>query len=299
MTTPTPRLARLARLLVRSYPTAWRARYGEDMAEFLVRRSVRASDLPNLAFGAVNAYIQVLAWKVGWPELSSHARRGVVSLLAGWFLLSVAGAAVIKASEDGPVSTLVTTDQAAHVSLIVIGVAGLLGLGSMLLSAVRPLTAVLWRFRETRDWRGFALVSAPVGLAAAYVLATLGLPQQIDVSGRPHLWVGLWVSAGLACVAVSLACGSAALKRGNLSSRETQPAVPGAVMLALLALLTLAAEAAWLARLTTIKHWTHLSGVLGLSLPWSAVITVGTTVLSIMLTITAARMIGDSDGAPA
>lgn len=98
---------------------------------------------------------------------------------------------------------------------------------------------------------------------------------------------------------MSLAFGSAALKRGNLSSRETQPAVPGAVMLALLALLTLAAEVAWLARLTTIKHWTHLSGVLGLSLPWSAVITVGTTVLSIMLTITAARMIGDSDGAPA
>ena len=51
-------MRRLALAILRIYPRAWRGRYRDEVADLLVRRPVRASDLVDLVRGAVDARLQ-------------------------------------------------------------------------------------------------------------------------------------------------------------------------------------------------------------------------------------------------
>jgi hypothetical protein len=207
-------------------------------------------------------------------------------------MLAIVGAAVMKASEDGPVAHLTRTDGAARLGVTGSTVAAVLSGIVLLASGWRLLIATVRRLGEERDWVGFGLLVLPLVLVVALMAEIVALAHNVDHLSDPDLWVAGWAASGVVAVVGSVWAVTKAVEYANPSTAPMQLVVPGAIALGVVAALALAAETLWLTRLTTLgTDWARMDGLFGVPLGWAAAVVIGATIAAGLLAALAATVI--------
>ena len=141
--------------LIRWYPAAWRARYGEEMTT-LLRDTHGMSKVPfreRVALAARGSFEHARgSGLLGSPlEKSDRTRAGSILVLWGWALFMVAGSIVQKFSEHWELMTPPIHRSVANGAFDVIQVAGELG-GLIVLMAAAVAVPGLVRLLRDRRW---------------------------------------------------------------------------------------------------------------------------------------------------
>jgi hypothetical protein len=242
----------LAALLVGLYPEAWRARYRDEMLALLADDPPRVRGLLSLVRGAAEAHVRPRASFAAAPE--ARMRLSLGALFTCWLLLSVAGSAFAKVTENIPYRTPFDGSQEqllialAH-STVIAG--ALLGAAAVAVGGLPLLWLALRRAARAGEWRLRLLLSLPalasatlIGLAAAlYALA----PAR--GGGFPAAWVAsvmvplsLGILAWLACCWVAT---RGVLARVQPPAAALRRAAAGGVALALAMCIVAAAFAVY------------------------------------------------------
>jgi hypothetical protein len=258
---------RQARLLLRLYPRAWRARYGDELLALLtelgegepiasrIRRDVvragLAERLPAAGFGA------------GAPP-ATRARSGALLVLCAWMLFAVAGARVQKFSEHWqgatPQSARGKPAVAFHVLEASAAFGGALVLAGVALALPRALAYIRsggWPVLRRAVVRASALTAVAIGATAALAVWA----RQIDTAqrnGASSAYSGAFVLCALLLVAALAAWTFVAVSvaRGlELSVRmlRVEALLAGAICASMLAM-TLA-TATWWGALGRVAPW--------------------------------------------
>jgi hypothetical protein len=263
---------RIDRLLIRLYPPAWRARYGEELEALIVESSGERrtswstrADVA-LAAGRERLHSAGLAGE-GVPP-GERARAGELLVLCAWVLFVVAGAGVAKFSEHWQDATPRAARQVPAGAFdgltVAAGIASLLvllGIASAMPSLVRFLRAGGWPAIRRR------VVTAAVlsGVAIAATVALAAWARHLNVQQRNG---GNPSYSGIFIIWALLVVGSlAAWTRAAVAAARRLSLPPGVLRLDawLAAAVTLAmavmtaATAIWWAALANSAPWT-LSG---------------------------------------
>ena len=186
-----------AALLIRLYPAAWRARYGEEFAALLEERPVGPFDVADIFLGALDARLRFrgLGGEVSHRSLPMTLRIGGAAAIAGSALLG--GAALMAMGFVEDVGELVTP------SLFVLGLL-------LLLVALAGLSAFQARAHPVLSWVAF-IVPALGTVASVIGMAGMGLIG--DASWGIWFFGTLTALAGSALFAI-VTWRTAALSRG-------------------------------------------------------------------------------------
>ena len=208
---------RTARRLVRWYPPAWRARYGEELAELIVAMAgaggIPWRDRADVARAGVRARLA----PAGGAAPEQRARRGVITVLWSWAVFVIAGAIVRKASEHWGGAALGVHPVAgvAFDVLVAAGVAGaLLALVGVAL-AVPGLVALMraggWPRIRGPVVRAVALTVVAVAATAALVVWAHGL-SGAQRDGHDPTYVAGFIAWAVLCFGGLLAWVAAAAR---------------------------------------------------------------------------------------
>jgi hypothetical protein len=166
--------------LVRLYPPAWRARYGEELEALIVASSdgrrvtwrVRA----DVALGAVRERLRA-AGLTGDGPAPTRVRGGALLTLCAWALFTVAGLAVQKFSEhwqDATPADSRALPSAAFAALVIAAVCGsllvLAGIGSAMPSLAAFLRAGGWPTIRRRVVIAAVVTGAAIAATVALVV---------------------------------------------------------------------------------------------------------------------------------
>jgi hypothetical protein len=258
---------RQARLLLRLYPRAWRARYGEELLALLTElgedEPIAARMRRDVVRAGLGERLRAAGFGAGAPP-AMRARSGALLVLCAWMLFAVAGARVQKFSEHWQGATPQSARGVPAVAFDVLEGAAVLGgvlvLAGVALALPRALAYIRsggWRVVRRAVLRASALTAVAIGATAALAVWA----QQIDTAqrnGASSAYSGAFVLCALLLVGALAAWTTVAvsLARGlELSSR----------VLRLEALLADAICASMLAvTLATATWW----GALGRVAPW-------------------------------
>jgi hypothetical protein len=178
-------VSRMSGLLVRLYPPAWRARYGEELAALIVESSggervpwrVRA----DVALGAARERLRA-AGLVGDGSPGDRVRGGALLALCAWALFVVAGAGMEKVAEhwqDATPSASRALPSTAFDGLVIAAVCGsllvLAGIGSAIPSLAAFLRAGGWPAIRDRVVRAALLTGVAIAATVALVVWAHGL----------------------------------------------------------------------------------------------------------------------------
>lgn len=154
--------------LVRVYPRAWRAIYGEDFVTLLEREPLTPGVVVNVAAGALDAWVSpknwlhdpvaanaytLRFWRVPMPTQGRSVAREILLMVALVISLRTAGAAASWASGDRTIDHIVET-LAVPVAPAVVGVAVWFrdfSLRTKLVAAV-AMSAFAWSVLTGIDW---------------------------------------------------------------------------------------------------------------------------------------------------
>ena len=207
--------------LLRLYPAAWRARYGDELAALIMDsspgRRVPWRTRADVAAGAGRERLRA-AGLSGTAPPHAQARGGSLAVLVAWTLFVVAGAGVQKFSEHWQAATPVA-DRAAPAAAFAALVAGAVAAGAAVVAGAMVAVPAVRTFAREGGWtrvRGRLLAAAV--LTSAGMVATAGLvawahtltARQRDGHDAAYaagflVW-GVLVAAGLlAWVAVAVA----------------------------------------------------------------------------------------------
>lgn len=179
--------ARLARLVLRLYPLAYRRRYGAEMEALLEDGGATAGTVLDLARGAIGAHLRPEPGVEAALGREERLRHRLGAILACWCVFVVAGLAFYKTTEGVPFEAVAGVPGALdplhrsiQVLALVAGIAALVGIEAVLGIVGGPSLAVARRCATV-------VVAAMVGivaLTAAYlvVLATAAP----DLAGEPN-----------------------------------------------------------------------------------------------------------------
>lgn len=228
-------MTRLARIVLRLYPPAWRERYGEEYDALLADHGVDARTLADMLRGALDARVRDLAG-------ASPERRQRAALAACLWAVAAAAAAVaafVKMAEydDFTAAAARHAPVAAGRDLIFAGA----GIVAAAVCAGGLVVAVaLWR--DLRRGARRELVHPLAAVIAAAVVVALG-PGVLAVYAHtqrvrsPHdpltlAVVGAWLIVSAAAVAVGLANTGRIVVRVPLRAHELRLAVGAAYVAA-------------------------------------------------------------------
>lgn len=153
--------------LVRLYPAAWRARYGEELAALLEDRPPGPFDVLDLVLGAIDAHLHL-------SDLgTSEHRKGItMSLrLAGSSAIIGGGLWIIFFAVAAVSYTGVHVDVGVNINLFWFPAA--LGAGLLLLAALAGLSAFEFREQSRRVWIAFITPAIGIGLVLVALARTL------------------------------------------------------------------------------------------------------------------------------
>lgn len=277
------RTQRAALWIARRYPAEWRRRYGADLENYLEERGARLVDLGGLIGGLVDAHVQVMTWKDWWPTMNRHLTRGLLLSAVALVLLLVDSASLVKASEDGSVATLTRHDPLAWLGLGTVVLSACLAVVVVAAGSGRAVWLVARRLVADSDVKGVVALLAPIALGAALFAELLFVASH--VAGHQALSVVVLALSGVLAVSASLWCLGEALRRAEVEAVPARPARPAAATLAVLALLGLVGEAVWASRVATLPAWSHLIGVVSLSMPLTLGVTAACGVCALLLAL--------------
>ena len=196
---------RLALVLVRLYPRAWRERYQEELTDLLEADGVDFKGAVDLVRGAWDAHVhlgELLAW-----DTSSRVRRTSLATVATWtaFILAVCG--VVKVLDDPAFSAIAREHVALGWAGWTITAAAVASALAVALGALPPAATVARRAWRARDRRTLGLLSLPAHALVAFLLSGWGLGRLPATGVAPsfgHTLFILWIAFGVALVLVCL-----------------------------------------------------------------------------------------------
>lgn len=179
-------LDRWSAALLALYPSAWRARYGAEMADIVGREGLTVWGVLDLLRGALDAHLHLPALLKGWSSMERLTRRKIVLVLfaAGLFAKSAMGLletrdAVSFAASPARVAGQVTADL-VWLAMALAGLACLAGAGLAAAGALRFM-------RDQHRYRALRYLALPP-LAA---LVALGSGWGLGRLAQGHLELGL------------------------------------------------------------------------------------------------------------
>lgn len=172
----------MSSLLIRLYPAAWRARYGDEFAALLEERPLGPLDVADILLGAFDAQLRLRGQDTG----IARGRGFLMSLRIGG-IAAVVGAALWAVA--GVVNSGVIVDVDATVPSLLL-VAGM----PMSLVALAGLSAYQARTEPTLAWAAFLVPSA--GTVACLV----GLVGVFVATDQELLWMMFALGSGTAIV---------------------------------------------------------------------------------------------------
>ena len=194
------------RLVLDLYPSAWRARYGAELAEVLDQHQITVLTVVDLAVSAVVAHRHPDLGPAEVLPSSARLRSGFGSMLLASLVFALAWVAVLSVrlrAVPGRASDLQNHPDLGH-AIALVQVAGAISLLAILASAVASVAAVTTA--RKRHGRGMAS-SIGVGLLTSAVFLGLGRAAGAGMENREN-------SGQLLLVAVlAWALGAAVLMR--------------------------------------------------------------------------------------
>jgi hypothetical protein len=251
-------------LLLRLYPTGWRARYGEELEALVLESSARRVPW-NVRLDVVAAagreWSRELAGGGPAPE---RVRAGALVVLRAWALFVVAGLGVQKTSEHWQSVTPPGgrgLPAAAFDALVVAAAAGsvlvLAGIALTLPSFVRFLRSGGWPLIRTPIAFALATTVVLVPSTAALSVWAHALSNQ-QRNGQDYLYAGLflvWLLLAVVCLAAWTAAAVATARRLELSALVLRLEARFAALVAAAMVVMTAAAAAWWATLAQAAPW--------------------------------------------
>jgi hypothetical protein len=242
------------RWLVRLYPRAWRERYGEEFLALLEER--RASSVGNLfdvAFGALDAWLEPQVTSGRSTVVVERMRGSVLLVLWGWVGLVVAGIGFQKMTEYEDFIRAARDSVAVGVAYYTVMVGAVLALAAVAVGGLPLAFAAVRKAVEERRRDVPLLFCVPplslVGFVGYVLLVTkviypaLGHPAVHDAS-NVALFLSLVGVFLLAAVASAWAV-SAALGRSAVGGRTVRFALYPAAVAAFAMVVVLAGTAVW------------------------------------------------------
>jgi hypothetical protein len=165
--------------LLRAYPTAWRARYGDELAGLIEELDGDARLSWSVRFDVVRAGLVERARVLGVGALPprERAREGALLVLYSWMLFVLGGFGVLKASEHWKAVTPAAKRGLPAAAFDVLFVAA--GVGSTLvLVGVAPFLPRLAALVRQGDWKDVRRpIIRAVSLSLVTAAATFGLAR--------------------------------------------------------------------------------------------------------------------------
>lgn len=146
-------------LLLRLYPTRWRARYGDEFAALLAERPLGPFDVADVLLGALDAHLHLR----GLGSWSDHRRGSPMSLRIGG-LAALAGG-----------SLMLISFLAAQVRSDLGNLLLFVGFGAVLV-ALAGLSASLSRTHPALAWTAFLVPATGIGVATLGALIEVAMP---------------------------------------------------------------------------------------------------------------------------
>ncbi len=247
-------------MLLRCYPPAWRARYGDELVALMEDSAGPSGSLPltsrlGIARAGVAERLRGLGSN-GDRGVDERLRSGSVLVLTGWALFVVAGAGFAKLSEHWDQLTPAADRAVPQAAYDVVQAAAALGAAVLAMAALAALPSFVRRLRSG----GWTELRGPVVTAvAACVLAVAATGAAVLVahgasstptSGVPVLGVA-WASLAVASLVVTTACVATATRRLDLPSAVLRLEAALAVALTVVMVLVLAGVLVWWAAIAT------------------------------------------------
>jgi hypothetical protein len=165
------------RTLLRVYPPAWRARYGDELRSLIAEarangdRSTPAIVL-DVLFAGVTERLRSVGLLPTGPDPEDRARAGVLRVLWAWVVFVLGGIGVAKASEHWGRSVPSGSRGVPQAAFDVLLLAAVVGSAAVLLGGMLPARRMLYFLRAG----GWSQVRRPILRALALtVLAGTGL----------------------------------------------------------------------------------------------------------------------------
>jgi hypothetical protein len=165
------RRSRLAARLLALYPRAWRRRYGDEMADLVLREGLSPGAVLDLLVGALDAHINLPALVKGWCTMHEYLRRRVTLVFCAAALYAAAVYGLLETRDH--VSFAASPAREAGAVMVALAWTATAVAGLLCVAAALAVAGVaLARARTTGDWR--PLRSAALPPAAALVALAWG-----------------------------------------------------------------------------------------------------------------------------
>ena len=252
--------------LLRLYPAAWRARYGQELASLIEELEGGARMSWRVRLDVLRAAARERARVFGLRGLQpgERAREGSLLVLRAWMLFVVGGFGVLKASEQWQAVTPVAKRGLPSAAFDVLAVTAVVG--SLLVAA--GVAASLPRLLALIRGGGWTRIARPIVRAIA--LSVLGAGLTVGLAAWAHsltpaarnghdalygaAFLG-WVVLGAACLFAWAAAASATARRLTISPPLLRFEVwVGATLSAAMVAMTIA-SAVWWGSLARAAPW--------------------------------------------
>jgi len=208
---------RLAELILRCYPLAFRRRYGDEMRALLDETPAGAPTVLDLSRGAFLAHLRPPAGLAGVVDVGDRLRASTSGVLACWVVFAAAGFGFYKTTEDhsfeaaGSAHTLLGD---AHLAIQILAILASVAV----LAGALPLIVIA--VNQARRERSLRMVVGLPTVAVAVFAGLTGLLVWLAHSQHSHhptpttaggVAFIAWGLAGLACGAVCVVASRRAL----------------------------------------------------------------------------------------
>lgn len=285
--------------LLRLYPSAWRARYGDEFLALLADLRLSPIDLLDITLGALDARLTEPRARAeadacerdamnalgGIGTMLSRLRASAITVFCAYIGFVVAGLGFNGILDDNPLAQLRAAHPELHATVLVMEAAAIVALLAVLIGGL-PIgfAALRQAYRERRLRTLWLFATPPLALLTFIIFASVFIALSLQqgkplYGGAPTYLIVLYlvgnVVFGLAAI-VSAAAVSVAIVRSSVSERLYRFARTPALVTTLAMVVMLGAAVAWgaLANAADAQAFLHSPGLYQLNtvVVWGGVV---------------------------
>jgi hypothetical protein len=242
----------LRALVVRLYPTDWRARYGDEFAAFLEDCPLTPFALFDIFLGALDAHLTPFDRNGRIMRMLIQPRRSVITVFIAYIAFVLAGITYNNTIEDD-IKTLNPAHPAVGAAYSVVFWTSAVSLLAVLAGGLPIGLAVARRALAGRRWDILALLAVPplsllIWLGCTWTLINVVAPH-IEAQATPRSSAGVfflsWAGVFLLAAIVSTAAVSIAVSRSEVPAQLFRFALGPAAIAVLTMAVMFVAVLAW------------------------------------------------------
>jgi hypothetical protein len=163
------------RWLLRLYPPAWRARYGDEFAALLDLAPLSLWSLLDILLGALDARWLTRDWRIStMSTLTRRLRRSEIAIFCAYIAFVVAGSAFAKITEYDDFQAATHTFPLIGIAFNTLVVAAWVALAAVVIGGAPLALAAARAALAARRWGTLALLAVPaLALGALYAFVLL------------------------------------------------------------------------------------------------------------------------------